>query len=237
MRSSLRTNNRNFEGRSSTKSAQVFLVSPESAAAAALTGAIIDPRTRARPILPSKCLPSSGSMTPWCCRLRTGPKPLYLPWTEHRRTRPRRTAPMWSKAGLPSRSAQDHDDHIQLPGSRLKYRSISERRRVRPSKIDPHFQEGGWRTNRPVSTIIIVREPVRQGSKPGTRCHLPHVPRVKAVIAKSFERTTREPYQLRILPLTFSRTRTNPMYWNAGNELEESPGSLRPCRWARNWRS
>ena len=41
---SLRTNNRNFEGRSSTKSAQVFLVSPESATAAALTGAIIDPR-------------------------------------------------------------------------------------------------------------------------------------------------------------------------------------------------
>ncbi len=34
---SLRTKNRNFEGRSGTKSAQVYLVSPETAAVAALT--------------------------------------------------------------------------------------------------------------------------------------------------------------------------------------------------------
>ncbi|MBI5159346.1 aconitate hydratase [Candidatus Micrarchaeota archaeon] len=41
---SLRTFNRNFEGRSGTKSAQVFLVSPEVAAVAALKGEISDPR-------------------------------------------------------------------------------------------------------------------------------------------------------------------------------------------------
>ncbi len=40
---SLRTNNRNFEGRSGTKDALVYLVSPETAAAAALTGVITDP--------------------------------------------------------------------------------------------------------------------------------------------------------------------------------------------------
>lgn len=41
---SIRTNNRNFEERSGTKDAQVYLVSPESAVAAALAGKIVDPR-------------------------------------------------------------------------------------------------------------------------------------------------------------------------------------------------
>lgn len=41
---SLRTNNRNFEGRSGTKSAKVYLVSPESAAYSAIKGYVADPR-------------------------------------------------------------------------------------------------------------------------------------------------------------------------------------------------
>ncbi|MFW3146331.1 MAG: aconitate hydratase [Thermoplasmatota archaeon] len=41
---SVRTFNRNFEGRSGTKDAQVYLVSPEVAAATALKGEIADPR-------------------------------------------------------------------------------------------------------------------------------------------------------------------------------------------------
>ncbi len=52
---SLRTFNRNFEGRSGTADARVYLVSPETAVAAALTGEITDPRLLGE--APDVCLP------------------------------------------------------------------------------------------------------------------------------------------------------------------------------------
>jgi aconitate hydratase len=61
---SLRTFNRNFKGRSGTKSAQVYLVSPETAAASAIYGVVIDPRKMDVPLgidLPEK-LPVNDSL-------------------------------------------------------------------------------------------------------------------------------------------------------------------------------
>ncbi|MGN1457814.1 MAG: aconitate hydratase [Acutalibacteraceae bacterium] len=54
---SLRTFNRNFEGRSGTRDGQIYLVSPETAAASAIAGVFCDPRTLGEPVnipLPAK---------------------------------------------------------------------------------------------------------------------------------------------------------------------------------------
>jgi len=57
---SLRTFNRNFEGRSGTKDGQIYLVSPELAAVSALKGTLTDPRTLGN--MPEFKMPASFSI-------------------------------------------------------------------------------------------------------------------------------------------------------------------------------
>ena len=64
---SLRTFNRNFEGRSGTADGQIYLVSPETAAASAITGVFTDPMTLGEEVkieLPEKFLINDNMVTP-----------------------------------------------------------------------------------------------------------------------------------------------------------------------------
>ncbi|MDH7481974.1 MAG: aconitate hydratase [Armatimonadota bacterium] len=202
---SIRTFNRNFEGRSGTPSGKVYLASVEVAAAAILTGQLTDPRELGQPvevIPPEKYIIDDSMIIPPAeCPERVeiirGPniKPLPLrgPMSE-------------TLTGKILIKVEDNitTDHIMPAGSKiLPLRSnipaISEHVF---EGVDPSFAS---RAKSAGGGFIIGGENYGQGSSREHAALAPMYLGVKAVIAKSFARIHKANLvNFGILPLTFA---------------------------------
>jgi aconitate hydratase len=191
---SLRTSNRNFEGRSGTQSAGVFLVSPETAAAAALTGRISDPR--ALPGLPEVAAPARFPIDDSLFLFR-GTAGTGVAGTPIVRGPNIGTVP----AGVPLPGRLEGvavikvgdtitTDHIMPAGARLKYRSnIPQYARYVFEHVDPGFYARAS-ANRDAGrhNVIVAGDSYGQGSSREHAAMCPMYLGVKALIAKSVER-------------------------------------------------
>ncbi len=187
---SLRTFNRNFEGRSGTKDAQVYLVSPELAAASALTGYITDPRTLGdypEIVMPDAfkiddtavVLPASAQEADSIEILR-GPNIKPFPTTSP--LEDTITAPLTLKVG-----DNITTDHIMPAGAKiLPYRSnIPHLSQFCFAVCDETFPA---RAKEAGASILVGGNNYGQGSSREHAALVPLYLGVKAVVAKSFAR-------------------------------------------------
>ena len=203
---SLRTFNRNFEGRSGTKDAGVYLVSPEVAVASALTGYITDPELLGE--CPEIELPTSFKIDDSAILLpaseeeakslsvRRGPN--IKPFPETRPLSDRLEASLTLKVG-----DNITTDHIMPAGAKiLPYRSnIPYLSKYCFAVCDETFAE---RAREAGSSIIVGGVNYGQGSSREHAALVPLYLGVRAVIAKSFARIhAANLVNAGILPLTF----------------------------------
>jgi aconitate hydratase len=206
---SVRTSNRNFEARSGTKDAQVYLASPEVAAVAAIFGELRDPRQCGLP-LPKASLPT---------RFAVDDSLFVFPDPEGRATAvergpnigepPRNEAMPDSLRGVAAIKVGDKitTDHIMPAGARLKYRSnVPKYAQYVFESVDAEFSKRCLETKgRGVHNIIVAGESYGQGSSREHAAMCPMYLGVKAVIAKSFERIhSANLVNFGILPLLFA---------------------------------
>ncbi len=217
---SLRTFNRNFEGRSGTRDGQVYLVSPELAAASALTGYITDPRTLGdcpEITMPDKfkindsavILPASEEEADSVEVLR-GPN--IKPFPEGEALQDTLSATLSLKVG-----DNITTDHIMPAGAKiLPYRSnIPYLSKFCFGVCDESFPERAKELGR---SIVVGGSNYGQGSSREHAALVPLYLGVKAVIAKSFARIhAANLINAGIIPLTFK----NADDYDKLNEMDE----------------
>ena len=207
---SLRTNNRNFEGRSGTASGQIYLVSPEVAAVSAIRGELTDPLTIDESEAPcvrvpdkfiiddSLVIPPSGSRE----KIFRGPNIGDPPYTD---------PIMQNIKGVIGLKVGDKitTDHIMPAGQRLKYRSnIPEYSKYVFENVDPEFASRSLENkNNSVFTAVIGGESYGQGSSREHAAICPMYLGVRVVAVKSFERIhSGNLINFGIVPLLFSNS-------------------------------
>lgn len=203
---SLRTFNRNFEGRSGTADAKVYLVSPETAVAAALTGVITDPRDLG--VMPKIDMPKkfvvndTAVLTPESeeraenCEILRGPNIKPFPVSKPQENS--LTATVALKVG-----DNITTDHIMPAGAKiLPYRSnIPHLSQFCFSVCDKTFPE---RAKKLGESIIVGGVNYGQGSSREHAALVPMYLGVRAVIVKSFARIhVANLINAGIMPLTF----------------------------------
>ena len=221
---SLRTFNRNFEGRSGTRDGQVYLVSPEVAAVAALTGYITDPRTLGD--YPEITMPEEFLVNDSAVLLPADEKeaadievlrgPNIKPLPDAYPLTDTIKAPLTLKVG-----DNITTDHIMPAGAKiLPYRSnIPYLSKFCFAVCDESFSE---RAKAAGNSIIVGGVNYGQGSSREHAALVPLYLGVRAVVAKSFARIhVANLINAGILPLTFA----NPDDYDKvaqGDELEMS---------------